>query len=66
MESVAAVEEAVVVDEADAPDEDCPATRLPPVDDVEAAETPGVEVPLGVLPCAAAAKCACIDDDGWN
>ena len=38
----------------------------PPVEEVEAAETPGVEVPLGVLPCAAAAKWACIEDVGWN
>ena len=36
------------------------------VEEVEAAETPGVEVPLGVLPCAAAAKWACIEDEGWN
>ena len=66
MESVAPVEAAVEVEApAELPEEVCPAT-LPPVDDVEAEETPGVEVPLGVLPCAAAARCACIEDDGWN
>ena len=36
------------------------------VDEVEAEDTPGVEVPFGVLPCAAAARWACIEDDGWN
>lgn len=40
---------------------------LPAVEEVEvAADEPGVDVPLGVLPCTAAAKWACIEDDGWN
>ena len=50
--------------EAGAPGVACPVAALPAVE-VEDAETRGVDVPLGALPCAAASW-ACIDDDGWN
>ena len=50
MESVAAAATAVVEETAEDPGVVCPATALALVEDVEAADTPGVEVPLGVLP----------------
>lgn len=61
MESVA-----VEADAAAATPLACPVAALPEEDELEAAEAPGVDVPLVVLPCTAAAKWACMDDDGWN